>query len=92
MLISSCERESVRLSGELALRGPARAVKPRTYRPDRCLECRRDLLVAQVGERIEEQRVPLARAHRRESACQPHIETYAVDTSCRVVLVRRPAV
>lgn len=68
----------------------ARPVKPCAHRPDRDLERRCDLLVAEAGERVEEQRV-LSRAHRRKSACPPRIERRAVSSG-RVVLVRRPAV
>ena len=46
--------ENVRLSRQLALCRPASTVKPRPYRPDRDFERTRDLLVAEIAERVEE--------------------------------------
>src|SRR5215211_7026157 len=60
------ERENVRLDSEDALRRPACAVQPRAHRPDGHVQGQRDLVVAEVAERVEEQCIALARAHRRE--------------------------
>ncbi len=92
MQISSCcrERENLRLRREYASRGQARPVKPRAHRPDRDIERESDLLVAEVGEGVEEQCIPLSRAHRRESTCQPSVESGTVDSRSRLVLSRRP--
>ena len=80
------------LRRELASCGLARAVKPRANRPDRNLESDRDLLVAEVGECVEQQRIPLPRAHRPESTRQLGVASRAVDPSRRLVLVFGPPV
>ena len=75
MQISSCcrERECVRLRRELASCDLARPVKPCAHRPDRDVERERDLLVAEVGERVEEQRIALpAGASPREPVPAEH--------------------
>ena len=72
--------------------GRTRSVKPSAHRSDRDVECKSDLLVTEVCEGIEEQRIPLARAHRRKSARQPSIERRAIDSCIRLVLVGDPPV
>ena len=62
-----------------------RPVKP-VHRPDRDSECQRDLVVAEVGQRVEEQRVPLTRPHRRKCSCQPGAEELSTFVR-RLVLV-----
>jgi hypothetical protein len=67
-------------------------VKPRAHRSDRDVESKSDLLVTEVRKGIEEQRIALARAHRRKSARQPSIERSAIDSRIRLVLVGNPTV
>ena len=93
--INSCcrERRNVRFCRfEFTLCGRARPVEPRADRSDRDVECKSDLLVAEVCEGIEEQRIALARAHRRKSTRQPSIERRAIDSCIRLVLVGDPPV
>ena len=77
---------------EFALCARTRPVKPGAYRPDRDVECKSDLLVTEVCEGIEEQRIALARTHRRKSARQPSIERRAIYSCVRLVLVGDPPV
>jgi hypothetical protein len=74
------------------LRDLAGSVKPGAYRPDRDVKCRCDFLVAEVGERVEEQGIPLTRAHRGESCCESSVKSRAVGPRDRLILVRDPPV
>ena len=70
--INSCCREQRRVHlcpRKFALCGQTGPVKPRAYRPDRDVECKCDILVTEVGERVKEQRVLLAGAHCRQRTC-----------------------
>ncbi len=51
-----------------------------------------DLVVTEVGERVEKQRIALPRPHRCESACQPRAESRVVDTCGRLVVIGDPGV
>jgi hypothetical protein len=92
MEISSCcrERENFWFRCEYASRGQARPVKPRAHRPDRDIESESDLRVAELSEGVEEQYLPLAWAQRRESTCQPSVESGTVDSRNRIVLIDGP--
>jgi hypothetical protein len=67
-------------------------VKPRPHRPYGYLKRGRDLLVAEFGEGVEEQRVSLAWTHRRKSRCQASVKSRTVGAGGRLVLVGDPAV
>jgi low temperature requirement protein LtrA len=67
-------------------------MKPRAHGSDRDVERERDLLVAELGERVQEQRITLAWPHRREGACKPCVEGRPVDSSDRLVVVGGPPV
>ncbi len=60
-LLSSREGERLVSAASSCCAVSTRPVKPRAHRPDRDVECTGDLLVAEVGQRVEEQRVPLPR-------------------------------
>src|SRR6266511_3092002 len=83
----SRERENVRFCGEDALCSPARPVKPRAHRPDGHIKGKRDLVVAEVAERVEQQCIALSRAHRRESRRQTSAEGRPLGSCFRLVLV-----
>ena len=77
MEINSCRRKQRTVHvcrREFALCGRTRTVQPGSYRPDRDVECKSDLLVTEVCQGIEKQRIALAWAHRRKCACQPSVE------------------
>src|SRR5262245_49081989 len=93
--INSCRRKQRTVHvrrREFALCGCTRTVQPRAYCPDWDVECESDLLVTEVCEGIEEQRIALARTHRRESACKPSVERRAIGSCVRLVLVSDPPV
>jgi len=52
--------------GEYALRDFAGSVDPGAYRPDWDVECGGNFFVAEVGERVEKEGVPLTSWHRFE--------------------------
>src|SRR6266511_2442186 len=88
----SRERENVRFCGEDALCCPACPVKPRAHRPHGHIKGKRDLLVAEVAERVEQQRIALARAHRRESRRQSSAKGRPLASCFRLVLVHDPPI
>jgi hypothetical protein len=95
MEINSCRRKQRTVHvcrREFALCGRTRTVQPGSYRPDRDVECKSDLLVTEVCQGIEEQRIPLAWAHGRKRACEPSVERRAIDSCIRLVLVGNPPV
>ena len=66
-----------------ARRSPVPCVEPRATVPTGYLQCDRDFLVAQLGERIEEERIPLPRLHRRECTRESGAVGRTVDPSRR---------
>ena len=89
---SFCRENDVSILGEFALRAPARPVQPRAHRPEWDIKRGRDLLVAQLGERIKEQRISLPRAHLCKRSSQPSTERRPVDTSGCLILVANPLI
>src|SRR6266498_91561 len=88
----SRERENVRFCGEDALCSPARPVKPRAHRPDGHIKGKRDPVVAEVAERVEQQCIALSRAHRRQSRGQSSAKGRPVGSRFRLVLVDDPPI
>src|SRR5262249_41343677 len=74
------KRRNVCLLGEDALCGLARPVKQGAHRSDRDIKRQGDLLVAEVGERVEEERVPLWQRHRCESTREPRVKRRAIGS------------
>ena len=72
--------------------GQTRPVKPRAHGPDRDIECTGDLVVAEVGQRVEEQRVPLPRRHSSECSGQLSAVRRVAYSCRRVVLIGDPVV
>ena len=74
------------------MRDLARPVKPGAYRPDRDIEHKGNLLVTEIRERIEKQRIALARTHRRKHTRELRIKRGAVDPRRGVVLIVDPKI
>src|SRR5262245_43061314 len=88
----TCEWGTTRLGRELASCDLPSSMQPRAYRPDRNLERKRDLFVAEVRERIEKQRIPFPRAHLRKSTLQPCAESQPINPCEHLLVVCDPAV
>jgi hypothetical protein len=71
---------------------PACPVKPRAHRPDGHIKGKRDLVVAEVAERVEQQCIALPRAHLRQSRRQSSAKGRPVGSCFRLVLVDDPPI